>query len=252
LTRGIFRSGRPLPFHPGAGDAAQVRGDAAPGRGGLGTDSTMKKATSSRTMRSTSRQRESSLWSKIRDTVLEAGLVADLRALNVTPLVAQNPANRRSAIDGRITRHPGYAASQRSASGSRRASAGSRPWAACARPAIVAQRVGRLFTLTAAACKPGRAAQAAGGRLIMPELRPERPGAGPDGGPEHLKTLPRPHSPRPNEEMRPPTTLFPQPASRRARWRSGPRRPRAGAAWCRSRSGSDGSRGRSRRWRGRS
>jgi hypothetical protein len=82
----------------------------------------MKKATSSRTMRSTSRQRESSLWSKIRDTVLEAGLVADLRALNVTPLVAQNPANRRSAIDGRITRHPGYAASQRSASGSRRAS----------------------------------------------------------------------------------------------------------------------------------
>ena len=192
MTRGIFRSGRPLPFHPGAGDAAQVRGDAAPGRGGLGTDSTMKKATSSRTMRSTSRQRESSLWSKIRDTVLEAGLVADLRALTVTPLVAQNPANRRSAIDGRITRHPGYAASQRSASGSRRASAGSRRWAACARPPP-RQRAGRLAVHADRRLQPGPAAQAAGGRLIMLELRPERPGAGPDGGPEHLETLPTPH-----------------------------------------------------------
>jgi hypothetical protein len=42
-----------------------------------------------------------------------AGLVADLRALNVTPHVAQNTANRRSAIDGRTTRHPGHATSQR-------------------------------------------------------------------------------------------------------------------------------------------
>jgi hypothetical protein len=28
----------------------------------------------------------------------------------------------------------------------------------------------------------------------MPGLRPERPGAGSDRGPEHLKTSPRPHS----------------------------------------------------------
>jgi len=35
--------------------------------------------------------------------------VADLRELNVTPHVAQNTINRRSAIDGRTTRHPGYA-----------------------------------------------------------------------------------------------------------------------------------------------
>ena len=35
---------------------------------------------------------------------------------------ARRPEHRQPAIDGRITRHPGYAASQRSASGSRRAS----------------------------------------------------------------------------------------------------------------------------------
>ena len=42
-----------------------------------------------------------------------AGFVAALRELNVTPHVAQNTSNRRSAIDGRTTRHPGYAVSQR-------------------------------------------------------------------------------------------------------------------------------------------
>src|SRR5262249_18346807 len=38
--------------------------------------------------------------------------VAALRARRITPHVAQNTANRRSAIDGRTTRHPGYAVSQ--------------------------------------------------------------------------------------------------------------------------------------------
>ena len=42
-----------------------------------------------------------------------AAFVADLRELNVTPHVAQNTTNRRSAIDRRTTRHPGYAVSQR-------------------------------------------------------------------------------------------------------------------------------------------
>jgi transposase len=41
-----------------------------------------------------------------------AGHVAALRELGVTPHVAQNQKNRRSAIDGRTTRHPGYAISQ--------------------------------------------------------------------------------------------------------------------------------------------
>ena len=40
-----------------------------------------------------------------------AALVADLREKCVTPHVAQNNKGRRSAIDGRTTRHPGYAVS---------------------------------------------------------------------------------------------------------------------------------------------
>ena len=42
-----------------------------------------------------------------------ADFVNELRSMNVTPHVAQNTTNRRSAIDGRTTRHPGYAVSQR-------------------------------------------------------------------------------------------------------------------------------------------
>lgn len=39
--------------------------------------------------------------------------VNDMRKLNVTPHVAQNNTNRKSAIDGRTTSHAGYAISQR-------------------------------------------------------------------------------------------------------------------------------------------
>jgi transposase len=42
-----------------------------------------------------------------------ADFVDRLRDLNVTPHIAQNQTNRRSAIDGRTTRHPGYVVSQR-------------------------------------------------------------------------------------------------------------------------------------------
>ena len=40
------------------------------------------------------------------------GFVAALRRLGLTPHVAQNLTHRRSAIDARTTRHPGYAVSQ--------------------------------------------------------------------------------------------------------------------------------------------
>jgi transposase len=40
------------------------------------------------------------------------GFVAALRSLGLTPHVAQNLTNRRSAIDARTTRHPGYGVSQ--------------------------------------------------------------------------------------------------------------------------------------------
>jgi transposase len=39
--------------------------------------------------------------------------IAEMREINVTPHVAQNDNGRRSAIDGRTTRHPGYAVSLR-------------------------------------------------------------------------------------------------------------------------------------------
>jgi IS5 family transposase len=42
-----------------------------------------------------------------------ADFVAELRERIVSPHVAQNTSGRRSAIDGRTTRHPGYAVSQR-------------------------------------------------------------------------------------------------------------------------------------------
>jgi transposase len=42
-----------------------------------------------------------------------AAFVADLRALGFTPHVAPNTTNRRSAIDGRTTRHAGHTISQR-------------------------------------------------------------------------------------------------------------------------------------------
>ena len=47
---------------------------------------------------------------KNNDTV---AFVAALREMDVTPHVAQNNTNRRSAIDGRTTRHPGYGLSQK-------------------------------------------------------------------------------------------------------------------------------------------
>ena len=82
-----------------------------------------------------------------------ADFVADLRALHVTPHVAQNTSGRRSAIDGRTTRHPGYAVSQRvrkrieESFGWIKTTAGLRK----TRHRGTA-RVGWMFTLTAAAC----------------------------------------------------------------------------------------------------
>ena len=40
-------------------------------------------------------------------------VVNELRSMNVTPHIARITAGRRSALDGRTTRHPGYAFSQR-------------------------------------------------------------------------------------------------------------------------------------------
>jgi transposase len=81
-----------------------------------------------------------------------AGFVARVRALNVTPHIAQDT-TRRSAIDGRTTGHPGYQASQRlrkrieEAFGWIKTVGGLRKTRHCG-----TERVGWMFTLTAAAC----------------------------------------------------------------------------------------------------
>jgi hypothetical protein len=62
--------------------------------------------------------------------------VEELRGLNVRPHVAQNMSGRRSAIDKRTTRHPGYANSSASESALRKRSAGSRVSADHARPSF--------------------------------------------------------------------------------------------------------------------
>ena len=81
-----------------------------------------------------------------------ADFVAEMRRLRVTPHMAQNDTNRRSAIDGRTTRHPGYAVSLRKRKrieevfGWMKTAAGMRK----TRHRGTA-RVGWMFTLTAAA-----------------------------------------------------------------------------------------------------
>jgi len=56
-------------------------------------------------------QRPRTLFLRL-DTIAE-DFVNELRSMNVTPHVAQNTNGRRSAIDGRTTRHGGYTVSQR-------------------------------------------------------------------------------------------------------------------------------------------
>ena len=67
-----------------------------------------------------------------------ANFVRELREHTVTPHVAQNQSGRRSAIDGRTTRHPGYAISQRIRKRIEEAFGWARRWPACARCAIAA------------------------------------------------------------------------------------------------------------------
>jgi Transposase DDE domain len=81
-----------------------------------------------------------------------AGFVARVRVLNVTPHIARNT-SRRSAIDGRTTRHRGYQVSQRAgkrieeAIGWIKTAGGLRKTRHRG-----TERVGWMFTLTAAAC----------------------------------------------------------------------------------------------------
>jgi transposase len=81
-----------------------------------------------------------------------AAFVKDLRALNVTPHIAQNNTGRRSAIDGRTTRHPGYAVSQQKRKRIEEPFGWGKTIGGLARPMLRgAARLGFKFTLTMAA-----------------------------------------------------------------------------------------------------
>ena len=79
--------------------------------------------------------------------------VNELRSMNVTPHVAQNAAGRKSAIDGRTTRHAGYGVSQRIRKRIEEAFGWGKDIGPLRRVKVRGrERVGMAFTLTAAAC----------------------------------------------------------------------------------------------------
>jgi transposase len=81
-----------------------------------------------------------------------AGFVAGLRQLNATPHVAQNTSGRKSRIDRRTVRHPGYLASQRARKRIEEAFAWVKTIAGQAKTRFRGTaRVGWAFTLAAAA-----------------------------------------------------------------------------------------------------
>jgi transposase len=81
-----------------------------------------------------------------------AEFVADLRGMCVTPHVAQNNKGRRSAIDGRTTRHEGYAVSQKKRKLIEEAFGWAKTIGGLARPMRVGKaRMGFAFTFTMAA-----------------------------------------------------------------------------------------------------
>src|SRR5262245_13277490 len=81
-----------------------------------------------------------------------AQFVGDLRELNVTPHIAQNDSGRRSAIDGRTTRHPGYAISQQKRKRTEEPFGWGKTIGGLARPMLRGvKRLAFKFTLTMAA-----------------------------------------------------------------------------------------------------
>jgi len=81
-----------------------------------------------------------------------AEFVADLRQLNVTPHIAQNDSGRRSAIDARTSRHPGYAISQQKRKRTEEPFGWGKTIGGLARPMLRGvRRLAFKFTLTMAA-----------------------------------------------------------------------------------------------------
>ena len=102
--------------------------------------------------------------------------VNDLRAMNVTPHVAQrysaqNISRRRSAIDGRVTRHAGYAVSQRIRKRIEEAFGWGKEVGAMRRTRFRGlPRVGLSFAFTAAAYNLVRLQKLVAPKLVAPKL----------------------------------------------------------------------------------
>ena len=94
-----------------------------------------------------------------------ADFVNELRSMNATPRVAQNANGRSSAIDGRTTRHAGYAVSQRIRKRLRLDQDHRRPGANQV-PRLRARRMG--FHLRSRRLQSGAAAEAHGGGVNAP------------------------------------------------------------------------------------
>ena len=100
-----------------------------------------------------------------------ADFVNELRAMNVTPHVAQNTSGRRSAIDGRTTRHAGYAVSQRIRKRIEEAFGWIKTVAGQAQDQVPRRRPGRLgLHLRRRRLQSGAAAEAAGGGRLMAKV----------------------------------------------------------------------------------
>ena len=97
------------------------------------------------------------------------GFVQGLRGLGVTPHVAENTTNRRSAIDGRTTQHEGYAVSQRKRKRVEEVFGWLKTVALQRKTSFRGMdRVGWMFTLAAAGIQPGSHAKSGPGGLISP------------------------------------------------------------------------------------
>jgi len=83
-----------------------------------------------------------------------ADFVNDLRQARVTPHGTQKV--RHSAVDGRTTRHPGYAISQKRRKTIKDRSVGPGPSGRWRRPCCGASAVGARFAFTIAACNLAR------------------------------------------------------------------------------------------------
>ena len=104
-----------------------------------------------------------------------ADFVAAVRALNVTPHIAQNT-SRRSAIDGRTTRHPGYALSQRTRKRIEEAFGWIKTTGGFRKTRHRGTRPGRLAVHPhRRGLQLGPVAEAARGGLIMPAVRSVTP-----------------------------------------------------------------------------